>query len=189
MFEEGQETPESQTASGQGHTQTPGGDGGTRENNSGEPAWLPERLERAKRSVVKTLLDEMGIQDVETLKTLAGEWKTRSEKEKSDLQKAQETLQKLQADLNTAKAEALRAKVAAKHKLPPALAERLRGAMEEEMEADAKALLEQLPKPGGNVSPANPGGGVALTLEDIKRMSPEEINRRWDEVKRVMGTK
>lgn len=35
-------------------------------------------------------------------------------------------------------------------------------------------------------SPTNPSRG-GLTLDDVRRMSPAEINRRWDEVKRVLG--
>ena len=37
-------------------------------------------------------------------------------------------------------------------------------------------------------SATNPARGQSsrLTLEDIKRMSPEEINRRWDEVRAVL---
>jgi ribosomal protein L29 len=35
-------------------------------------------------------------------------------------------------------------------------------------------------------STANPVGASLLSLEEIRRMSPEEINRRWDEVKSAL---
>jgi hypothetical protein len=49
------------------------------------------------------------------------------------------------------------------------------------------------PPPGGEVTP--PGGnpsrerqsGSALTMDDIKQMSPAEINANWDEVQKVLA--
>lgn len=51
-----------------------------------------------------------------------------------------------------------------------------------------KELIAQKPWLVGNthVSPTNPAK-TKLSLDDIKRMSEEEINRRWDEVKRVLS--
>lgn len=34
-----------------------------------EPTWLPERLERAKQTALRSLLDELGYADVDTLKS------------------------------------------------------------------------------------------------------------------------
>lgn len=48
----------------------------------------------------------------------------------------------LEADIAKREHEALRARVAAKHKLPEALADRLRGENEAELEADAKELAK-----------------------------------------------
>ena len=36
------------------------------------------------------------------------------------------------------------------------------------------------------MAPTNPPRGKRLTLEDIKRMSPEEINKNWDAVQEVL---
>ncbi len=51
----------------------------------------------------------------------------------------------------------------------------------------AKPYLAQV----GNISagsPMNPARPhTSLNIEDIKRMSPEEINRRWDEVQQVLA--
>lgn len=41
----------------------------------------------------------------------------------------------------------------------------------------------------GGASPTNPNRPhVGLTLDDVKRMSPNEINARWDEVQRVLAS-
>lgn len=41
----------------------------------------------------------------------------------------------------------------------------------------------------GGTSPTNPNRPhVGLTLDDVKRMSPDEINTRWDEVQRVLAS-
>jgi hypothetical protein len=57
-----------------------------------------------------------------------------------------------------------------------------------------RALVAKRPylvgQAGGNSgSLTNParGGNAKLTLDDIRKMGPEEINRRWDEVQRVMA--
>lgn len=62
------------------------------------------------------------------------------------------------------------------------------------LEAALRALLKDKPylvgQPHGpSGSPTNPGRPrTSLTLEDVKRMSPDEINRRWDEVQRVLSS-
>lgn len=59
------------------------------------------------------------------------------------------------------------------------------------LEAALKALLKARPwlagaTPGATGNPTNParngGAGAPLTKDDIARMSPEEINRRWPEI-------
>lgn len=54
----------------------------------------------------------------------------------------------------------------------------------------AKPFLAGTPMPAGGAS-TNPAAGRAtrLTRDDIKKMSPEEINRRWDEVQAVLSGK
>jgi hypothetical protein len=60
--------------------------------------------------------------------------------------------------------------------------------------AVAKLLKEypflgvQMPPSGDKTNPER-GGRNALTLDDIKRMSPSEINARWEEVSAVMSKK
>lgn len=88
-------------------------------------------------------------------------------KEKQEWQKIAENkdneLKTIQAQLKALERKQLQADIAAKIGLPTALATRLQGETAEELEADAKALLETLPKneqkpksPG--LHPTNPGG-------------------------------
>lgn len=54
------------------------------------------------------------------------------------------------------------------------------------------ALLKSMPGlVGGKGTPqiplTNPAGGRGLTKEDIRSMSQDEINRRWDEVEKVLA--
>jgi hypothetical protein len=91
-----------------------------------------------------------------------------------------------QIELATAKAEAhaatlraLRRDVAAKTSLPAALAERLQGETEEELEADAKALLAALPKPAApNINGANGGNGQTPGKNEAARREYEQWIRR-----------
>ena len=63
------------------------------------------------------------------------------------------------------------------------------------IEALLDELIEQYPYlavhrgGAGTTNPAKPGNGAKLTREAIERMSPEEINRRWDEVSAVLSGK
>lgn len=53
----------------------------------------------------------------------------------------------------------------------------------------ARPWLQKQEQPAGAGSPANPAGtkGGRLTLEEVKRMSPEEINKRWEEVSALLS--
>lgn len=85
-----------------------------------------------------------------------GQYKALYEKQQTELAAAK-------AEAHAAKLRGLRRDVAAKVNLPAALAERLQGETEDELEADAKALLAALPKAaapningqGGAQPPAN----------------------------------
>lgn len=68
------------------------------------------------------------------------------EAEMTELQKMQSQFEQAQAELRALKQAELRRQVAAKVELPPAFADRLQGETPEELEADAKKLLEALPK-------------------------------------------
>jgi len=49
---------------------------------------------------------------------------------------------------------------------------------------------QQAQPPGPQANPANPArrnGNPGLTIEDVKRMSPNEVTRRWAEVSKVLA--
>ena len=88
----------------------------------------------------------------------------RKEAEMTDLQKAQAKLAEYEAKTKAYEFEKLQAAAAAKAGLPAAYADRLRGETPEELEADAKLLLEAMPKAAAKSTPAipatNPGGAT-----------------------------
>lgn len=87
----------------------------------------------------------------------------RKEAEMTELQKLQSTLEKTQAELKATKLSELRHAIAAKVELPQVFADRLQGETPEDIEADAKKILEALPKapkpPAVNAT--NPGAGAS----------------------------
>ncbi len=97
----------------------------------------------------------------------------RKDAEMTDLERLNKQLADTQAELKAAKIATLQRDAATKHNLLPELASRLKGETLEELEADAKALAELLPKPQApRANPTNPGGnasGEAETYEAKRR--------------------
>lgn len=121
-----------------------------------------------------------------------------AEKLQAAAKSAQEQAQAAQAELRKARADAAIAMAAATHGVSPKLAAKL---VAVEFDADGQpinvdqalgAVLNEYPqlKPvAATVTPGatNPQRTAKLTLEQVKKMSPEEINSRWDEVKAAMA--
>ncbi|MFN3652346.1 MAG: hypothetical protein ACK47B_22450 [Armatimonadota bacterium] len=104
------------------------------------------------------------------------------------LRERDQELEAARSELAAREQEALRSAAAARHRLPAELAGRLVGASEAELEADAQSLA-RLVSAGGQSSAANPPGGrsSALSLEAVRKMSPAEINARWEDVRGVLA--
>lgn len=82
----------------------------------------------------------------------------RKEDALSETEKLTKRAEEAEANLKTTKLSILRRDIADKVGLPAALAERLKGETAEEIEADAKVLLENIPKgPKASTNPTNPG--------------------------------
>jgi hypothetical protein len=100
--------------------------------------------------------------DAKRAKELEDAEAKRKEAEMSELEKAQKKTAELEAELKASKLAILRRDVAEKAGLPAALVDRLRGETPEELEEDAKTLLEIIPK--GKETPklttTNPGGAT-----------------------------
>jgi hypothetical protein len=95
----------------------------------------------------------------------------RKQSELSDLQKAEARAVKAEADLKAKETAILRRDVASKVGLPAILADRLKGETPEEIEADATALLETLPKQQKTtVNPTNPGNASVNETDEMKKI-------------------
>lgn len=97
--------------------------------------------------------------------------------------KFKELLEAREKDLAELRAAQLRSKVAAATGLPAELAERLRGATEAELAADAQALVKLL---GAQAAAAKsgalgvpPAGGAGAGRIDTTTMSPADIRKAW----------
>ena len=89
--------------------------------------------------------------------------KKRREAEMTELEKLTAELQKAQAELKTAQLSQLKKDIAIRVELPLIFADRLHGETAEELEADAKKILEALPKAPKPppVNPMSPGAGAS----------------------------
>lgn len=117
--------------------------------------------------------------------------RSQAEQAKAEAQAASERARKALADAAVSRA-------AAQHGIDPALLSRLvdveydADGMPVNVEANVKTVLQQYPqlKPTATatgVAATNPARVQKLTMDDIRRMSPDQINARWDEVSLVMA--
>ena len=97
----------------------------------------------------------------------------RKQAEMSETERLKAELDKLQSELTAKTVRTMQIEVAAKLGLPAALSDRLKGETLEEMEEDAKAILEALPKQKAapNTGATNPGekAGSGDTFEDAHK--------------------
>lgn len=56
------------------------------------------------------------------------------------------------------------------------------GVLEAEFNAAVQAEVDKRFKDGGTPPPPKGGGGTALTKEDVLKMTPDEINKNWEEI-------
>lgn len=127
------------------------------------------------------------------------ERQTEAERLAAQTKVAQEAAAAAQAELRKARVDAALARAAAKVGVDVSLVARLVDVEFDDagqpvgVEAAIGKVLEAYPqlKPQpvtpGATNPSR-GSGAKLTMDEIKRMTPEQINARWDEVKAVMGT-
>lgn len=183
-----------ETAQTQGTAATASGQGGTQSAND-ELAQLRQEIKTLKDELEKreTRISELNSESAgrrvenKTLLTTLEEIKAALEAEKKQREQAE---QQAAATAKKAERDKLVAELAAKYKLPPKVAERLAGETPEDMDADAKALAEELAGARGRGASAASAGNSAweggLTREALSKMSTDEINRRWDEVAKLL---
>ena len=133
---------------------------------------LGERLTQAQRTAEAKAKKAATEAEQRTLAE-QGEWRKLAEVAQAELADAKRQAQEAQSAL-------LRRDVAAKHSLPSALIDRLRGETFEELEDDAKALLAALPKPSApNINGASGNGrtpGTAAMSDDEVRELAAVLN-------------
>jgi len=191
--------------------QNPGNDDGDGTGGDGEikltSAQLAERLNRQKRVAINEFLSSLGFEKSDDLKTLVERARAADEADKTELQKAQEQLAEYQKReqvwAQEKRAQALQIAVqGAATKLgivdPDVALALIQSSIEyddagqpKDVEKALNDLLAQKPYLKGTPSsgsPTNPprGSSTTLTKEDIAKMSPEQINARWDEVSQVL---
>ena len=106
------------------------------------------------------------------LEKLEQEKQARADAELSEMDKLTKRLQEAEARAKSLELSQRRSNIAAKVDLPAGLAGRLQGETDEEIEADAKFLLSQLPKQTApKLNPTNPGGEAKVPTEDALRKS------------------
>jgi hypothetical protein len=137
---------------------------------------IKNRLEQETAKREKALAAERTKAEQDALAKNA-EWQKLAEQRQAELDK-------IKAELTTAQLNAIRQTVAARVGIPPALAGRLIGNTAEEIEADAKALLETLPKPSkpqpGPVTNPGNGAGSGETLAQQRARIHGQGPGAWD---------
>lgn len=104
--------------------------------------------ERAMSTIIK--LREIETQyrkEKREFERIKAEEEKRKLAEMTDVERYKAEAEKLQKELQAERSNLIRLKVANKYQLPEILASRLQGETEDELEADAKTLIESLPKP------------------------------------------
>ncbi len=131
------------------------------ENVESLPQWARDSLTKANKEAAEY---RTRLREAEPALTELAALKAASQ---TELEKAQELAaanaaakQEAEATLAAERAERLRLKVAMDKQLPASLVDRLRGSTEEELAADADALLALLPTPSRPPAP-NPAQGTS----------------------------
>lgn len=142
----------------------PAGDGETPEpaqNNQPESldslkqqmADMAAALKKANKEAAKYRHQASQFEDAE---------QKRKEAEMSEMEKLQAKLAQAESELQRVTLDRLKQRIATEMGLPAALASRLQGADEDELKADAEALLKTLPKQqqAPQIKPTNPGANA-----------------------------
>lgn len=134
---------------------------------------LKARLEEAERRA-KNKADEAD-RHFRKLAKFEQEEAKRKEAEMSELERANKHAQELEAQVKGLQFKTLQHEIAGRIGLPPVYADRIRGETPEEMEADAKVLMDALPKQKaapntGTTSPGTNASTGETEAEKRKRL-------------------
>lgn len=138
-----------------------------------EPVEEPFDKDRAMNTINKLReVEKQAKQEKKELEQLRAEKQKRAEAEMTEAQRLQKQLEAAEAKNAKLTTDMWRNKAATEANLPSIFADRIQGATEEEMLADAKKLAEALPK-GTNKAPpinaTNPANGNGTETNAQKR--------------------
>ncbi len=168
-------------------------------NTTPEPPAGAQNTVTAEHMIPKSRFDEINNELKAAKAKLSGyetERMSEAEKLQAAAKSAQEQAQAARQELQQARAEVAIARAAASLGVDPRKLARL---VTVEFDADgqpvnvdqaAAAVLNEWPelKPvAATPGATNPPRTAKLTMADVKKMSPDEINSRWDEVKAAMA--
>ena len=128
---------------------------------------LKAELEQAKQHAKNK--EEEAARHFKKIQTFEQAEQAKKDAELSELDKEKKARAALEAENKTLKINQLKQSTASKLGLPEVLALRLQGETPEEIEADAKQLLETLPKKPNPASATNPGGDRQVGETDAER--------------------
>lgn len=134
------------------------------------PDALKAELEQARAAL--KLANREAADRRKKLEAYEAAEKQKADAEMTEAQKLKAQLEETASELKAMKSNELKRKAAAKYSLPDALALRLQGNTEEELEADAKALADGLPKPAPKQpgpQAANPGANGQVKETDAEK--------------------
>lgn len=163
-----------------------------------DPAPKPDaaafaRLRREKQeaeSRAKAAQDRLAAEETRKAEE-QGEWEKLAKQYEAERDQAREDLASLEQRVNV---ERIAGRLKVKHPadaialLPGEVDHTDDQAVEQALQAlidDGRVPVDST-RPGSTGRPAGNGGG-ALTVEQIKEMSPDEVNRRWDEIQPVLA--
>lgn len=158
-----------------------------------ETEWVRKLRDEAARYRVQNKELVQRLEAAEEERRRDGERLVEQEKA---AQAARAQVEQATADLRASRAQAAVAMIAAKRSIDPVLLGKLVVVEFDDdgnpkgVEESADAVLKEYPQLRATTAPSatNPsrGGGGKLTLDDVRRMTPEQINARWEDVQAAM---
>lgn len=129
----------------------------------------PFDAERAQKTIDQLRAEAKELKATKKrLEELEKAEQARKEAELTEVEKATKRAEQAEAEMKALKQKDMQRTAAEKIGLPSQFAERLQGQTPEELEADAKLLLDAMPKPSGKTNITNPGGQPAKETDEEK---------------------
>ena len=135
-----------------------------------EPTLEELKLELAQAKQHAANKEQEAARHFKKLESFEQAEQAKKDAELSELDKEKKARVALEAENKKIKLDLLKQSTASKLGLPEILANRLQGETPEEIEADAKQLLETLPKKTSSASATNPGAGAQVVKTDAEKL-------------------